>query len=59
VQRAVLTGAAAIVPGFAEALSVELGMPVRVGQVEGSADGPEPPLVAIAAGLAVEEIPAA
>jgi type IV pilus assembly protein PilM len=57
VQSAVLTGAAAVVPGFADALAVELGMPVRTGIVDGVSGGLELSLVAIAAGLAVEEAP--
>lgn len=56
VQRAVLTGAAAAVPGFAEALGVELGLPVETGFVAGSGDLAQ---MTIAAGLAVEEAPGA
>ena len=56
VARAVLTGAAASVPGFAAALSAELGMPVDVGAVEGPR-GLQPGRLAIAAGLAVTEVP--
>ncbi len=39
VGRAVLTGAGAGVPGFAEALGLELGLPVERGAVEGAPDG--------------------
>jgi type IV pilus assembly protein PilM len=59
VQRAVLTGAAATVPGFDDALAAELGLPVESGVVEGSPEGLDPHLLTIAAGLAVEEAPAA
>jgi type IV pilus assembly protein PilM len=57
VQRAVLTGAAATVPGFDDALAAELGLPVESGVVEGSPEGLDPHLLTIAAGLAVEEAP--
>ncbi len=57
VQRAVLTGAAAGVPGFAEALSVELAMPVETAAVAGSPAGIDPSLLSVAAGLAVSERP--
>ena len=59
VQRAVLTGAAATVPGFADALAAELGMPVEAGLVAGSPEGLDSHLLTVAAGLAVEEAPAA
>jgi type IV pilus assembly protein PilM len=59
VQRAVLTGAAAVVPGFADALSVELGMPVTTGVVAGTPGDVELPVLTVAAGLAVEEAPSA
>jgi len=60
IARAVLTGVAASVPGFAEALSAELGMPVETRSVDAS-----PELAAttdlggmtVAAGLAVESVP--
>jgi type IV pilus assembly protein PilM len=55
VQRAVLTGAAASVPGFADALSAELGLPVDVAAIDGAPAGIDASLLAIAAGLAVEE----
>jgi type IV pilus assembly protein PilM len=57
VQRAVLTGAAATVPGFDDALAAELGLPVEAGVVDGTPDGLDPNLLTIAAGLAVEEAP--
>lgn len=57
VRRAVLTGAAMAVPGFAEALSAELGIPVNLGVIDGSQAQDELATVTIAAGLAVEEAP--
>src|SRR3954470_24136336 len=57
VQRAVLTGAAATVPGFDDALAAELGLPVECGVVDGTPEGLDPHLLTIAAGLAVEEAP--
>jgi type IV pilus assembly protein PilM len=57
VQRAVLTGAAATVPGFDDALAAELGLPVEAGMVTGTPDGLDPHLLTVAAGLAVEEAP--
>jgi type IV pilus assembly protein PilM len=61
VERAVLTGAAVAVPGFAEALATELGMPVQTGSVSAgknlSGDG-DLAAMTVAAGLAVEAVPA-
>jgi type IV pilus assembly protein PilM len=57
VQRAVLTGAAASVPGFDNALAAELGMPVESGVVVGAPEGVDSHLLTVAAGLAVEEAP--
>jgi type IV pilus assembly protein PilM len=57
VQRAVLTGAAATVPGFDDALAAELGLPVESGLVAGTPAGLDPHLLTVAAGLAVEEAP--
>jgi type IV pilus assembly protein PilM len=61
VERAVLTGAAVAVPGFAEALAAELGMPVETRSVTAgkhfSGDGDLAGMT-VAAGLAVEEVPA-
>jgi len=60
IGRAVLTGVAASVPGFADALASELGMPVETRQVS-AAEGLEAGLdlggMTVAAGLAVEEVP--
>jgi type IV pilus assembly protein PilM len=58
VSTAVLTGPAAGIPGFATALSSELGMPVEEGAVDGAPDGVEPGLLTVAAGLAVSEVTA-
>jgi type IV pilus assembly protein PilM len=58
VSTAVLTGPAAGIPGFANALSSELGMPVEEGAVDGAPAGVEPGLLTVAAGLAVSEVAA-
>ncbi|HYF28170.1 MAG TPA: pilus assembly protein PilM [Baekduia sp.] len=58
VAHAVITGAAAAVPGFAEALGTQLGMPVRRAEIDGSPEGMDPGVLAVAAGLAVDEAPA-
>jgi type IV pilus assembly protein PilM len=59
IARAVLTGVAASVPGFAEALSAELGMPVQTGHV-GASDALAATTdlggTTVAAGLAVEAV---
>lgn len=52
--RCVLTGAAASIAGFAEALGHELGLPVVVGTVAGAVDGTDEERFCTAAGLAVE-----
>ena len=60
-DRAILTGAAVAVPGFAEAFSRELGMPVEARHVDVRGDAAETIDLAgltIAAGLAVEEVTA-
>jgi len=59
VQRAVLTGAAAAVPGFDDALAAELGLAVENAAVAGAPDGLDGHLLTVAAGLAVEEAPVA
>ncbi len=60
IARAVLTGVAASVPGFADALSTELGMPVETRHV-GASDSLSAAIdlggMTVAAGLAVEAIP--
>jgi type IV pilus assembly protein PilM len=58
VARAVLTGPGAEIPGFDVALGSELGLPVGVGRVEGAPDGLDGGRLAVAAGLAIAEVPA-
>jgi type IV pilus assembly protein PilM len=58
VDRAVLTGPAAAIPGFAAALGREIGVPVSPGTVAGAVDGIDPGRLVVAAGLAVEEVAA-
>jgi type IV pilus assembly protein PilM len=55
VSRAVLTGPASAVPGFAGALESELGLPVATGALESTPDGLEAGRLTVAAGLAVSE----
>jgi type IV pilus assembly protein PilM len=57
VQRAVLTGPAVAVPGFAAGLAAQLGIDVDARLVDGTPAGLEPGRVTIAAGLAVTEAP--
>ena len=54
-QRAVLTGPAAAVPGFAGALEAELGLPVSVGELDVTHDDVPAGRLTVAAGLAVAE----
>jgi type IV pilus assembly protein PilM len=58
VSRAVVTGPAAGVPGFAEALQSELSLPVERGVLAGAPDGIDASEITIAAGLAVQEVAA-
>ncbi len=62
VERAVLTGPVASIPGVADELGSEIGLPVEVGAVReskpGALGGIEPVRAAVAAGLALEEVPA-
>lgn len=58
VARAVMTGPASAVPGFAAALASELAMPVEAGTVDGIPDGVDAGSISVAAGLAIEEVPA-
>jgi type IV pilus assembly protein PilM len=58
VERAVLAGPASAIPGFDAALSSELGLPVTIGDVDGAPAGLDAGRLAVAAGLAVEEVPA-
>lgn len=53
-ERAVLTGAAAAIPGFADAVSERLGLPIEAAQLPGP-DGADVGSFAVAAGLAIEE----
>ncbi len=53
--RCVLTGAAASVPGFAEALGHELALAVVVGTVAGAPEALGAQRFSVAAGLAIEE----
>jgi type IV pilus assembly protein PilM len=55
VARAVLTGPAAAITGFAAVLAAELGMPVTPGAVAGAPAGLEAERLTVAAGLAIEE----
>jgi len=58
VSRALLTGSAVAIPGFAAALESELAIPVESAVIDGSPDGVEAGRVTVAAGLAVAEAPA-
>jgi type IV pilus assembly protein PilM len=61
ISHAVLTGVAASVPGFADALSAELGMPVQTRSVEASDQVPATTDLGgmtVAAGLAIEQVAA-
>ena len=59
-ERVVLTGAAVMVPGMAEALSAELGLAVETRAIDVAPDAGvlHPALASVAGGLAVEEVPA-
>jgi type IV pilus assembly protein PilM len=57
VEHVLLTGTGAAIPGFADALSERLGLPVQIAGVA-VPDGLEPARFAVAAGLAVEELAA-
>jgi type IV pilus assembly protein PilM len=57
VGRVVLTGAALSIPGFAEALSAELGLPVEPLVLGGAPDDMVAGRLTVAAGLAVAEGP--
>jgi type IV pilus assembly protein PilM len=56
VSRAVLTGPAAVISGFAASFAAALGMPVDAAVVGHAADTADPGRLAIAAGLAVESV---
>lgn len=59
VRRAMLTGAAVSIPGFADRLAEKLSLPLQTGLVPegrpGGLDGIDPAAVAVAAGLTIEE----
>jgi type IV pilus assembly protein PilM len=57
VERVVLTGAALSIPGFAEALGAELGLPVEALTVSGAPEEIGAGRLSVAAGLAVTEGP--
>src|SRR5204862_6851352 len=57
VERVVLTGGALSIPGFAEALGAELGIPVEAISLDGSPDHIAAGRVTVAAGLAINEGP--
>jgi len=57
VNRAILTGPAASVPGLAAALGAQLGLPFTTAVVANASDA-DPARITVAAGLAVEERPA-
>jgi type IV pilus assembly protein PilM len=62
VQRAVLTGPAVAIPGFADQLREEIGIPLEVGVVAegrpGAFGDTDAGTLAVAAGLTVEQVPA-
>jgi type IV pilus assembly protein PilM len=58
VSRAVMTGPATAIPGFATAMASELGMPVEEGVVDGAPEGVDAGRITVAAGLALTEAPA-
>jgi type IV pilus assembly protein PilM len=61
VSEIVMTGTALAVPGFAAAVEQRAGLPVRAGEVQGSAaafGGLEPWRVALATGLSIERVAA-
>ena len=58
VDHVVVTGAAAGIPGFLEALAQEVGLPITAGTVAGAAPHGDGSRFAVAAGLAVSEVPA-
>ena len=57
VARAVLTGGAISISGFAEAIGTELGLPMSRGSVPGEPEGVTPGDMTIAAGLACTGMP--
>jgi type IV pilus assembly protein PilM len=57
VERVVLTGGALSIPGFAEALGAELGLPVEAITVAGAPEAMNAGRLSVAAGLAITEAP--
>jgi type IV pilus assembly protein PilM len=57
VDRAVLTGPAVAIPGFAERLSTQLQIPVTGSVVAGESEGIDLGRLTVAAGLAVDATP--
>jgi type IV pilus assembly protein PilM len=55
VERAVLTGPAVAIPGFAEELAAQLSMPVESAVVATDADGADSGRLTVAAGLALHD----
>jgi hypothetical protein len=61
VAEIVLTGTVLAVPGFVDAIEKRAGLPVRAGEVQGTAQalgGLEPWRVTLATGLSIEEVAA-
>ena len=60
VEHAVLTGPGIAIPGFAEMLSEQIGLPIEVGHIDeakpGAFDGLDSGRFAVAAGLTIEEV---
>jgi type IV pilus assembly protein PilM len=57
VERAVLTGPAVAIPGFAEQLSEQLNMPVEASVVTTDVEGADSGRLTVAAGLALHDTP--
>jgi hypothetical protein len=58
VERVVVTGVVVGIPGFIEALEQELGLPIVAGTVPGASSDVDGARYAVAAGLAISEVPA-
>jgi type IV pilus assembly protein PilM len=58
VERVIVTGPAVGIPGFLEALAQEIGLPIIAGSVAGAESEVDGARFAVAAGLAVSEVPA-
>jgi Tfp pilus assembly PilM family ATPase len=60
VERAIVTGPAVAIPGFADHLAMQAGLPLEVGVVEegkpGAFGGIDAGRLAVAAGLTVDEV---